>query len=125
LRIYDEDATLRHIPCIDVNNFFFFWVAPFTALTPLLYETTSIVSLTSLLGLLLFIPAARREDGPWYPAFLLPVAVLALGIVSYMLYPEDRHFLSDPVSGREGIWSVSSHCLHRRPWLSSPRSLNA
>lgn len=84
--------------------FFFFWVAPFTGLNPAFYGATSLLSFISLLGLLLYIPAARREDGPWYPALLLLVAVLALGIVSCMLYPEDKPFLSDPVSDMEGIW---------------------
>ncbi|WP_298670275.1 hypothetical protein [uncultured Methanofollis sp.] len=74
--------------------FFFFWVAPFTGLTPLLCGVISLLSSISLLGLLLLVPAARREDRSWYPALLLVVAVLAIGIVSCMLYPEDKPFLS-------------------------------
>jgi len=84
--------------------FFFFWVTPLTGLDPAFYGTTSLLSFISLLGLLLFIPTARREDRSWYPALLLLVAVLALGIVSYGFYPEDKPFLSDPVSDREGVW---------------------
>lgn len=84
--------------------FFCFWAAPFTGLNPTFYGTTAVLSCISLLGLLLFILTVQREDGSWYPALLLLITVSALGIVSYVLYPEDKPFLSDPVSDMEGIW---------------------
>lgn len=84
--------------------FFFFWVAPLTGLNPAFYGATAVLSCISLLGLLLFILTVQRRDGSRYPALLLLITVSALGIVSYVLYPESKPFLSDPVSDREGIW---------------------
>lgn len=80
--------------------FFFFWVAPFTGLT----AATFILSGISLFGLLLFIPAAREETRPRYFDLLLPGTVFALGVVSFLVYPDGNSFFSDPVSGIEVVW---------------------